>query len=256
MRWCSERVFKRLRSGATHSPRRTHCAAGRFAALHELPAQLMDVPAQQIRGRWRPWPHRLDQALATDHLRRLLHEQSQQGARDRKQRHRTIAASAFKGVQIQSQISHAEYPLPMRFAVRKRAAAQLQFGEFEGFDQIVVDSGTKAFDFVFECALGGHHDHRSLEAKSLAHPGHQPDAVEPGHHPVDHDHVVVVPAQQVQGQHPVRGRVQPVSAGFEKIVHIRHQPGMVLDDQDTEGRLRFLDHRVSPPASVWHSAPR
>ena len=126
---------------------------------------------------------------------------------------------------------HAFAGVVRRRAAKDRVHASQQFLDAERLDDVVVGAGAQTADAVGRRIARGQEDHRHLRAGRAQVVQHA-EAVEAGHHHVEHDQVRVVLGDRHQGRRAVVGgdRLEAVEAqrGRDEVGDVV----LVVDDED------------------------
>ena len=141
---------------------------------------------------------------------------------------------------------------------RQRLDPGRELGEREGLDEIVVAARAQALHPVVDLAEGAQHEHRGRPIRG-AQRAHDRQAVEPGEHPIDDDHVVAGVEGEQQPFLPVAGVVDHVPRLFEPLADEAGGLRIVFDEEDAHrpdcasgaagGRERRLRRPGSPTAA-------
>src|SRR5581483_394442 len=166
-----------------------------------------------------------------DHAAGVAHEVFEEGELARLQFDLFAGAGDFAGEQIQLEIADREAVGlgGVGGAADERLDAGEQFGEGEGFGEVIVAAGLEAFDAVVHGGLGAEDDHRHAEAL-LAQTLDEAEAVELGEHDVDDGGVVLGGGGEDVGFLAIGGAVDGEAALFEAVDHKRSDFGVILDD--------------------------
>ncbi|MDT4855885.1 hypothetical protein FQZ97_902570 [compost metagenome] len=117
-------------------------------------------------------------------------------------------------------------------AAQQRAHAREQFGEGEGFDEVVVGPAFEALDAVFDLVACGEHESGRL-AVFGAQGGEHAVAVHAGQHHVEQHQVVAAAGGQAAAFDAVARHVHDVAVFTEALVQVLRQFGFIFDDKDT-----------------------
>ena len=128
-------------------------------------------------------------------------------------------------------------------ATEESAHAGIEFGEAEGFDEVVVGSGVESVHAVGDEAAGGEHEDGDgvLALADLAADG---EAVEFGEHEVEEDEVGGFFEGEGEALFAVGGGDHAMSFCFEGVGEADAQGGFVFDEKDAGGGLHLGKFRV------------
>jgi hypothetical protein len=123
------------------------------------------------------------------------------------------------------------------------ADARDQLAGGEGLDDVVVGAELQAGDAVGLLAARGEQDDRDARALLLAHPAHDLQPVDPGHHQVEHDEVRPAAREGVERRVAVRDDLGVVAGALEVARDDLADRRLVVDHQDRGVGVRGLRHR-------------
>src|SRR5580700_8951533 len=166
-----------------------------------------------------------------EHASRLAHEDFQKVELALRELQRVLSSPGLPRAGIDGDIAPAQHVL-----FDKLRTAQLglqprdQLFENKGFDQIVIGAGAKRANFVFGAALCGEHEDWSL--RNLAQSRQERDAIDLGHHDVEHYELRIEYLDELEGGQAIGSGSNLVALAREP--QFQHLPyhTVVVDDRN------------------------
>jgi len=216
----------------------------RHLGAFELLAQARDVDLDRLHARIGvELEHLLEQRLArhrTADARQqgLQHRQLARGQRQRLAVHRRHAGG---GVELEPAQAHQRHLVAG--AAQQGLDARLQFGELEGFRQIIVGAEVETLHALLGAAARGQHQHRGGRAAvraalAVAQAAQHLEAIEAGQRQVEDRQVVALGAQGLVGVVAAAEHVQHEAGLTQRARDPFGEFGVVLDQQQAHRRFR------------------
>ena len=163
----------------------------------------------------------------------------------------------FAGVDVEHEVSHHEFGGVHGGhpgALDQPVQAQQHLFHAERLGDVVIAAGRQSGDAVLDGILGGEEQRRHLR-RERADPAQQFDAVEPGQHHVQHQHVGAELLGEPDGSGPVLGHGHGPAGHPQPHAHELGEAGLVVHHEGADGgavRMRELGKVVGHGVRSGH----